>query len=162
MLCEDTIHAANRPETEGSPRNRPSVSRAVPPQRAMRHTRGLPDRSFPSSPRRVLVHEAWPLLAGGRLDWELSIRNDGGRSPRLRVVPRRHHEVRAVAAAVGTAEPQLRQQHVTPRHSDRAGLRRAVPQPTRHPYILQPRIVRHMEKIVLGHLTPHYHHNQGE
>ena len=34
------------------------------------------------------------------------------RSPRLRVVARRHHEVGAIAAAVGTAEPQVHQRHV--------------------------------------------------
>ena len=34
------------------------------------------------------------------------------RSPRLRVVPRRHHEVRSVAAALRAAKPQLGQRHV--------------------------------------------------
>ena len=35
------------------------------------------------------------------------------RLPWLWVVPRRHHEVRPIAAAVGAAEPQVDQRHVT-------------------------------------------------
>ena len=97
-LRPDRRHASPRPTAPRSPSMRRSARSSPTPATTRRRTR--------SPLRRPTVRASkWPCRPR-------SDRLHSRRSPRLRIVARRHHEVRSIAAAVGTAEPQVRQRHV--------------------------------------------------
>ena len=142
MLCDDTIHAANRPETEGSPR-KPALRLAHPAvSSCTRLGRFLLPADWIGSCQSVTTLAAHHGCGLSRDVTTKSVRS----LPQL--------EQRNRSCVSGTSLHGIQTALASGAQSRRAA--------TRHPYILQPRIVRHVEKIVLRHLTPHYHNKQGE
>ena len=129
LCARDNPAPRYRPETEG-PWN-PSLRLAGQPAAWRAARDGVRCCHVVGVRRRVLclcatdtIQRRLPAGDGGPAGTRPSVSR---RSPRLRVVPRRHHEVRADGAAVGTAKPQLGQRHVAAGRAARAHAGRRPP-----------------------------------
>jgi hypothetical protein len=82
-------------------------------QRAKHCLQCKPDRAGASTPEVRFDHNPSPLTCRRRTASIGAGPFVSRRSPRLRIVPRRHDEVGSIAAAVGTTELETDQRHIT-------------------------------------------------